>query len=71
MCEEKMPIKVIYKKTLFQELVKRGHNFLYSTKNRKNPHYQCFMFEATAELDKDLAKLSHKEYDKTMYSDKK
>ncbi|WP_423478947.1 hypothetical protein [Priestia megaterium] len=71
MSKEKKKIKVIYKRSLFQLLVKRGHNFLYTTRNRNNPKFQCYMFEATEELDKDLAKLSHKEYDKTMYNNKK
>ncbi|QDZ83527.1 hypothetical protein [Priestia megaterium] len=71
MSEEKKPVKVIYKKSLAMDLIRRGHTFLYTTRNRNNPKYQCFMFEATAELDKDLAKLSHKEYDGTMYKDEK
>lgn len=71
MSEGKMPIKVIYKKALAMELIRRNHNFLYTTKNRNNKKYQCFMFEATEELDKDLSLLSGREYDETMYSDKK
>ncbi|MED4267333.1 hypothetical protein [Priestia megaterium] len=71
MSEGKMPIKVIYKKALAMQLIVRNHNFLYTTRNRNNPKYQCFMFEATEELDKDLANLSHREYDKTMYNNKK
>jgi len=67
----KTPIKVIYKKQMAMDLIRAGHNLLYSTRNRNNPKYQCFMFEATEELDKDLAKLSHRQYDETMYSDKK
>ncbi len=60
--KEKKPVKVIYKKEIFLELVKRGHNFLYSTRNRKNPKYQCFMFLSTPELDKDLAELTGHTY---------
>lgn len=71
MSKEKPKIKVIYKKQMAMDLIREGHNFLYSTKNRNNKKYQVFMFEATEGLDKDLAKLSHKEYDKTMYNDKK
>lgn len=60
--EDKLPVKVIYKRSLFVELVRRNHNFLYTTRNRTNPKYQCFMFEATPELDKDLAEISGHEY---------
>lgn len=67
MTEEKKPIKVIYKKELAMDLIKRGHNFLYTTKNRNNRKYQCYMFEASSELDKDLSLLSGREYDETMY----
>jgi len=67
MSEEKPKIKVIYKYSLFQELVKRNHRFLYSTKNRNNSRFQAYMFEWSEELDKDLAKISHKKYDETMY----
>ncbi|MEJ9302018.1 hypothetical protein ABEW33_23360 [Priestia megaterium] len=69
--EEKAKVKIIYKKSLAMDLIKRNHNFLYTTRNRNNPKYQCFMFEATEELDKDLSLLSNRAYDETMYSDKK
>ncbi|MDW0118733.1 hypothetical protein QTL97_17555 [Sporosarcina thermotolerans] len=68
-CESK--VKVIYKKSLFVELVKLGHNFLYSTKNKNNPNYQCFMFEATKELDRDLATITGHEYDGTQRTESK
>lgn len=60
--KEKSPVKIIYKKRLMVELVRRDHNLLYSTKNKNNLKYQCFMFESTPELDKDLAELSGKDY---------
>ena len=60
--KEKLPVKIIYKKSLMVELVRRDHNLLYSTKNRNNPKYQCFMFESTPELDRDLAEISGNKY---------
>lgn len=60
--EEKMPVKVIYKKQIMQQLVMRDHNLLYTTRNRSDKRFQVFMFEATPELDKDLTELSGHEY---------
>lgn len=59
---EEKQVKVIYKKSLFQELVKRGHNFLYSSKNRSDPRWQVYMFELTEELERDIAKITGYEY---------
>jgi len=63
--EEKLPVKIIYKKSLMVELVLRNHNLLYTTRNRNNPKYQCYMFEATSELDQDLAEITGHTYDKS------
>ena len=60
--KEKLPVKVIYKKSLMVELVRRNHNLLYTTKSKLNNKYQAFMFEATPELDKDLAEITGHEY---------
>ncbi|MED3831926.1 hypothetical protein P4595_06390 [Peribacillus frigoritolerans] len=60
--EEKMKVKIIYKKSLFVQLANRGHNFLYTTRNRKQPKFQCFMFEETEELNRDLAELTGNVY---------
>jgi hypothetical protein len=46
--------KNIYKKSLAIELIKRGHNFLYSTRNRANEKYQVYVFEESAEFIQDL-----------------
>ncbi|MDG4850518.1 hypothetical protein [Peribacillus frigoritolerans] len=62
--EEKMKVKIIYKKSLFVELVRRHHNFLYTTPNRENRKFQCFMFEETEELNKDLAELTGNKYER-------
>ncbi|WP_027956336.1 hypothetical protein [Halobacillus kuroshimensis] len=54
--------KNIYKKSIFEELVKRGHNFSHSMRNRDNPKYQVYVFFDSPELRKDLAEMSGKEY---------
>ncbi len=59
---EQPPVKIIYKKQLFVQLVKLVHNFLYSTRNKYNPDYQCFMFQSTKELDMDIAFLTGHDY---------
>lgn len=50
--------KNIYKKSLFEALMKRGHNFLHSMKNRHNPKYQVYVFEETPALIADLLELT-------------
>ena len=60
--EENVPVKVIYKKQIMVELVRKNHNLLYTTRNRNNRKYQCYMFELTPELEKDLAELTGHEY---------
>ncbi|WP_275645947.1 hypothetical protein [Cytobacillus sp. S13-E01] len=62
------PVKVVYKKSLFVELVKRNHNFLYSTRNRENEKYQCYMFELTEELERDIAELNGYKFIEKNYS---
>ncbi|RHW10706.1 hypothetical protein B7P27_01560 [Bacillus cereus] len=48
------PTKVIYKYNLFAYLVKKDCKFLYSTRNRSNPKYQCYMFLHDEKLDQAL-----------------
>ncbi|MFY0762139.1 hypothetical protein AB1K32_25395 [Metabacillus dongyingensis] len=55
--------KLIYKKTVALNLVKLGHDLLYTAKNRSNEKYQVFFFTDTPELRKDLAMLTGHEYD--------
>lgn len=64
--EEKPKVKLIYKKSLMVELVRKNHNLLYSMRNKDNPKYQVFAFEATKELSRDLAKLTGHEHDEDM-----
>jgi hypothetical protein len=61
--DEQPKLKLIYKKSLFIELVRRNHNFMYSTRNRKNEKYQVYMFEETPELIQDLIHLTRKRDD--------
>lgn len=61
--EEKQEVKLIYKKRLMVELVRLDYNLLYSMRNRDNPKYQVFAFEATKELELDLARIPENEYD--------
>jgi hypothetical protein len=59
---EKQKVKMIYKRSLFVELVRLNNNFLYSARNRENKKYQIFAFEQTEKLDRDLAMLTDHEY---------
>ncbi|MCR6106867.1 hypothetical protein HXA34_11265 [Salipaludibacillus agaradhaerens] len=54
--------KNIYKKSMAMELIKRGHNFCHSMRNRDNSRYQVYVFEDTPELGKDMAELSKRGY---------
>ncbi|WP_225230512.1 hypothetical protein [Cytobacillus stercorigallinarum] len=60
--EEKLPVKMIYKKSLFVELVRLDNNFLYSTRNRENSKWQVYAFQDTPKLRKDIAVLNGQEY---------
>jgi hypothetical protein len=62
MMEEKLPVKLIYKKSLFVELVIRDNNFLYSTRNREDDRWQVYAFEDTPKLRQDIAELNGQEY---------
>lgn len=61
--EEKLPVKLIYKKSLFVELVRLNNNFLYSMRNQENSHYQVYAFKDTEKLRQDIAMLTGHEYD--------
>lgn len=60
--EEKPQVKIIYKKSLMQKLVMLGHDLLYTTRNKHNRKFQCFMFTWSPELERDLAELTGHEY---------
>ncbi|WP_458106280.1 hypothetical protein [Bacillus sp. PK5-004] len=60
--EEKLPVKLIYKKTLFVELVRLDNNFLYSTRNRNNERWQVYAFQDTPKLRQDIAELNGQSY---------
>lgn len=49
-----MPLKNIYKKSLAMDLIRLGHNFHHSMRNRNNEKYQVYVFEETPELIRDL-----------------
>ena len=51
---EKQRVKMIYKYSLFVELVRLNNNFLYSARNRENKKYQVYAFEQTEKLDRDI-----------------
>lgn len=61
--EEKVPVKLVYKKKLMVELVRLDHNLLYSMRNKNNHRFQVFAFEATEEINRDLAMLTGHEHD--------
>ncbi|MGQ0514046.1 hypothetical protein ACT453_12970 [Bacillus sp. D-CC] len=56
------PVKVIYKYSLFQYLVKMDCQFLYSTRNRSNPEWQCYMFLHDERLDQALENYPNERY---------
>ena len=56
-----MAFKNIYKKSLAIELIKRGHNFHHSMRNRKKPEFQVYVFEATEELIRDMVEVTKNE----------
>lgn len=60
--EEKLPVHLVYKKSLFVELVRLDNNFLYSMPNRNDKRWQIFAFEDTPKLRKDIAQLNGQEY---------
>ncbi|PFZ75912.1 hypothetical protein COL82_19260 [Bacillus toyonensis] len=62
MKKKDVPTKVIYKYNLFVYLVKQDCKFLYSTRNRKEPQYQCYMFEHDDRLDQALDDYPNERY---------
>lgn len=58
----KQPKVNIYKKSLAMELIKLGHDFHHSMRNRNNDRYQVYVFIDTLEIRKDMARLSGKTY---------
>ena len=62
MCEDKPKLINIYKKSLAMELIRMGHDFSHSMRNRKKPKWQIYVLYDTPELRKDMAMLSGKEY---------
>ncbi|PFP91701.1 hypothetical protein COK06_22975 [Bacillus cereus] len=62
MKKKDVPAKVIYKYSLFAYLVKMDCQFLYSTRNRCNPEYQCYMFLHDERLDQALEKYPNERY---------
>jgi hypothetical protein len=66
-----LPKHLIYKKSLFVELVRLDHNFLYSTRNRENEKYQVYVFELTDRLIRDIVKLNGKDYTEEEYDHEK
>lgn len=62
MKKKNVPTKVIYKYSLFQYLVKKDCQFLYSTSNRTNPEWQCYMFLHDEKLDQALDEYPNEKY---------
>ena len=56
-----MAFKNIYKKSLAIELIKRGHDFSHSMRNRNNPKYQVYVFKTTEQLIKDMVEVTKNE----------
>ncbi|MCD8508763.1 MAG: hypothetical protein LRY73_01920 [Bacillus sp. (in: Bacteria)] len=55
-------LKNIYKKQLFLDLVKLGHDFHHSMRNRNNPKYQVYVMVDTPELRRDMVRLVGQSY---------
>ncbi|MEM5592304.1 hypothetical protein AAHH67_12295 [Niallia circulans] len=64
--KEKLPVKLIYKYSLFVSLVRLDNNFLYSMPNRNDKRWQIFAFEDTEKLRKDIAELTGHTYDENI-----
>jgi hypothetical protein len=62
--EHKGTMKNIYKKSLAMDLIKLGHDFHHSMRNRDNQKYQVYVFHQTEQLDRDIALLTGYEYEK-------
>lgn len=54
---EQGQIKIIYKKSLYEELIKLGHKPIAIEKNYKDNRFYVYKFIKTEEFAKDLAKL--------------
>lgn len=54
---EQGQIKIIYKKSLYEELVKLGHKPIAIEKNYKDNRFYVYKFIKTEEFAKDLARL--------------
>ena len=50
-------IKIIYKKSLYEELIKLGHKPIAIEKNYKDNRFYVYKFIKTEEFAKDLARL--------------
>ena len=53
-----MSKKLIYKKTLAMDLIKKGHDLNYTARNRNDGKYQVYFFDDSTSLRKDLAELT-------------
>lgn len=67
--EKKLPVKLIYKKSLFVELVRLDNNFLYSTRNREKSKWQVYAFQDTPKLRQDVAELNGQSYIEGFYNE--
>ncbi|ETI69414.1 hypothetical protein [Neobacillus vireti] len=63
-------LKNIYKKQLFIDLVKLGHDFHHSMRNKNNPKYQVYVMVDTPKLRQDLVWLSGQTYIEGYYGEK-
>lgn len=54
---EQGQIKIIYKKSLYEELIKLGHKPIAIEKNYKDNRFYVYKFIKTEEFAKDLARL--------------
>ena len=55
--DEQGQIKIIYKKSLYEQLVKLGHRPIAIEKNYKNNNFYVYKFIKTEDFAKDLAVL--------------
>jgi len=52
--------KNIYKRSIFEELVKRGNRFSHSMRNGRNNKFQVYVFHQDDKLIKDLIDITTK-----------
>ncbi|MDG4850516.1 hypothetical protein [Peribacillus frigoritolerans] len=54
----------VYKYSLFEQLITRGHRLPRTKPNERNPQYNVFVFKRSEALERDIAELTGYTYKK-------